>query len=88
MATAWCSSTSSSASSTGQPQTEIMRRVHATIVACALSTEPFRRLIEANRIDQRKSRYASWDEVQEYCAYSADPVGRLVLAIYGARRRR
>ena len=67
----------------GPPQTEIMRRVHATIAACALSTEPFRRLIEANRIDQQKSRYASWDEVQEYCTYSADPVGRLVLAIYG-----
>jgi squalene synthase HpnC len=67
----------------GTPQTDVMRRLHATIVDRGLSREPFARLIEANRIDQRKSRYESWDEVREYCAYSADPVGRIVLAIYG-----
>jgi squalene synthase HpnC len=67
----------------GTPQADVMRRLHATIVHRGLSREPFARLIEANRIDQRKSRYESWDEVREYCAYSADPVGRIVLAIYG-----
>lgn len=67
----------------GPPRTEIMRRVHETIAARALPREPFARLIEANRIDQRKSRYDTWDEVREYCTYSADPVGRLVLGIYG-----
>jgi squalene synthase HpnC len=67
----------------GPPRTEIMRRVHATIAARGLSREPFARLIEANRIDQRKTRYESWDELREYCTYSADPVGRLVLGIYG-----
>jgi squalene synthase HpnC len=65
------------------PRTEIMRRLHATIAACALPREPFRRLIEANRIDQRKTRYETWEEVRDYCSYSADPVGRLVLGIYG-----
>jgi squalene synthase HpnC len=67
----------------GPPRTEIVRRLHATIQACSLPLEPFRRLIEANRIDQRKTRYASWDEVRDYCTYSADPVGRLVLGVYG-----
>jgi squalene synthase HpnC len=67
----------------GPPRTEIMRRLHATIGACGLPLHPFRRLIEANRIDQRKARYAAWDEVREYCTYSADPVGRLVLGVYG-----
>jgi squalene synthase HpnC len=67
----------------GPPTTEIMRRVHQTIAACGLPNEPFRRLIEANRIDQVKSRYQTWDEVREYCTYSADPVGRLVLGVYG-----
>jgi squalene synthase HpnC len=66
----------------GTPRTDVMRRLHATIVDRGLSREPFVRLIEANRIDQRKSRYESWDEVREYCSYSADPVGRLVLGIY------
>ena len=67
----------------GTPQTDVMRRLHATIVDRGLPREPFARLIEANRIDQRKSRYESWDEVREYCTYSADPVGRVVLGIYG-----
>jgi squalene synthase HpnC len=67
----------------GLPRSEIMRRLRVTIEACGLPREPFARLIEANRIDQRKSRYATWAEVREYCTYSADPVGRLVLGIYG-----
>jgi squalene synthase HpnC len=67
----------------GPPRTEIMRKVHETVGACSLSKDPFARLIEANRIDQVKSRYDTWDEVREYCTYSADPVGRLVLGIYG-----
>jgi squalene synthase HpnC len=67
----------------GPPRTDVMRRLQATIAARGLSREPFARLIEANRIDQRKSRYESWEEVREYCTYSADPVGRLVLGIYG-----
>lgn len=67
----------------GPPRTEIMRRVRVTITARALALEPFRRLIEANRIDQRRSRYETWEDVREYCTYSADPVGRLVLGVYG-----
>jgi phytoene synthase len=67
----------------GPPETEVMRRVHMTIEAQSLPLEPFRRLIEANRIDQSKARYETWEEVREYCTYSADPVGRLVLGVYG-----
>jgi squalene synthase HpnC len=67
----------------GPPQTEIMHRVHETMADSSLPREPFARLIEANRIDQIKSRYDTWDEVREYCTYSADPVGRLVLGVYG-----
>ena len=67
----------------GPPRTETMRRVHAARAACELPREPFSRLIHANRIDQEKSRYETWEEVVEYCTYSATPVGRLVLGIYG-----
>ena len=49
----------------GSPRTEIMHRLHETIDACRLPLDPFRRLIEANRIDQHKTRYANWDEVRE-----------------------
>jgi squalene synthase HpnC len=65
------------------PRTEIMGRLHATIAARDLPLEPFRRLIEANRIDQVRSSYEAWEDVREYCTFSADPVGRIVLGIYG-----
>ena len=67
----------------GRPRSDVMRRLHLSIQERSLPLEPFVRLIEANRIDQRKFRYESWEELREYCSYSADPVGRLVLAVYG-----
>jgi squalene synthase HpnC len=67
----------------GEPRTEIMRRLQGTIADRGLPLDPFRRLIEANRIDQARVRYETWEDVREYCTYSADPVGRLVLGIYG-----
>src|SRR5213078_4661260 len=54
-----------------------------TIRARSLPREPFLRLIEANRMDQRISEYESWDDLGNYCAHSADPVGRLVLGVLG-----
>lgn len=40
-------------------------------------------LLIAFRQDAVKNRYASWDELYEYCRYSAMPVGRYVLALHG-----
>jgi len=67
----------------GPPTVPVMRRLHATIAVCGLPREPFARLIEANRRDQRTERYETWADLREYCTYSADPVGRIVLGIYG-----
>ncbi len=67
----------------GTPRTPLMRRVQETIRACDLPREAFARLIEANRMDQSVHRYATWDDVRWYCTHSAEPVGRLVLGIYG-----
>jgi squalene-associated FAD-dependent desaturase len=49
-----------------------------------LPREPFLALIEANRRDQVVTRYQSWSELEGYCALSANPVGHLVLALFGA----
>ena len=49
------------------------------------STEPFADLLTAFRQDQTVHRYATWDDVLEYCRYSANPVGRLVLYLCGYR---
>ena len=40
-------------------------------------------LLKAFRIDARKSRYANWSELMDYCALSAAPVGRFVLDVHG-----
>ncbi|GAB0114019.1 squalene synthase HpnC [Acidisoma sp. C75] len=40
-------------------------------------------LLIAFRQDATKKRYASWDELYDYCRYSAMPVGRYVLALHG-----
>ena len=67
----------------GEPSWEVMRVLQPTIHACDLPREPFLRLIEANRMDQRISQYATWADLKHYCVHSADPVGRLVLGVLG-----
>jgi squalene synthase HpnC len=64
-----------------EPTWPVMRALAPTIHEFSLPREPFLRLIEANRIDQRVFEYATWDDLREYCRHSADPVGRLVLGL-------
>jgi squalene synthase HpnC len=40
-------------------------------------------LLEAFRLDVRKTRYADWKELVDYCMLSAAPVGRFVLEVHG-----
>lgn len=54
-----------------------------TMQQCNIPEEYPLRLIEANRIDQRKHRFANFSELLDYCNYSATPVGRMVLALLG-----
>jgi squalene synthase HpnC len=65
----------------GTPEWPVMRALQPTIRAFDLPREPFLRLIEANRMDQRIGEYASWEDLRVYCRHSADPVGRLVLGL-------
>jgi squalene synthase HpnC len=67
----------------GEPTWEVMRELQPTIRARNLPREPFLRLIEANRMDQRVSEYGTWADLKHYCVHSADPVGRLVLGVLG-----
>jgi squalene synthase HpnC len=55
----------------------------APLVSEGLSLQPLRDLVEANRRDQLVSRYATFDDLLDYCRLSAAPVGRIVLAIAG-----
>jgi squalene synthase HpnC len=67
----------------GRAQHPLLVRLTPTLRECDLQREPFVRLIEANRLDQRVSRYATWEDLRGYCALSADPVGELVLGVLG-----
>jgi squalene synthase HpnC len=65
----------------GEPTWPVLRNVQPTVREFGLPREPFLRLIDANRIDQRVSTYETWDDLKHYCTCSADPCGRLVLGV-------
>ena len=65
-------------------QYPLVQRLAPALRDGRLPLAPFRRLVEANRCDQRVARYASWDDLLEYCKLSANPVGELVLHAAGA----
>jgi squalene synthase HpnC len=67
----------------GEATHPLLVRLQPTLRECGLTREPFARLIEANRVDQRVSRYRTWAQLRGYCALSADPVGELVLGVFG-----
>jgi squalene synthase HpnC len=72
------------AAAAGAATHPILRALTPTLRELNLPLDPFRRLIEANRQDQRVQRYASWEELAAYCELSANPVGHLVLAVFDA----
>lgn len=53
-----------------------------TIATFDLPMEPFVHLIEANRMDQRQTAFATFGELRAYTRLSAEPVGRLVLHVF------
>jgi hydroxysqualene synthase len=56
-----------------------------TIEVCRLPPQLFRDLLSAFRQDVTTTRYATWEDVLDYCRRSANPVGRLVLRVAGYR---
>jgi squalene synthase HpnC len=59
------------------------RELAAAIHECRIPREPFDRLILANLQDQAVHRYPTFDSLLGYCALSANPVGHLVLHVFG-----
>jgi len=65
------------------PRHPLLRRLLPTVRRARLTPEPFLGLIAANRQDQLVARYETYDDLLAYCELSANPVGRLVLAVTG-----
>lgn len=69
----------------GRPSHAVFVALRETIVAKDIPRQPFADLLQAFRQDQIVKRYATWESVLDYCVYSANPVGRLVLYLCGYR---
>ena len=63
----------------GQSHHPVFVALADTIRKFEIPSEPFVDLLVAFRQDQRVTRYENFDQLLEYCRYSANPVGRLVL---------
>jgi squalene synthase HpnC len=66
------------------PRLEVISQLAATVTECGIPDQPLRDLIQANRQDQLVGRYQTFDDLAGYCELSANPVGRIVLYIFGA----
>jgi squalene synthase HpnC len=66
-----------------EPSHPLLARLGESVAELGLPREPFDRLIQANRQDQCVSTYETFDELVRYCELSANPVGRLVLNVFG-----
>jgi squalene synthase HpnC len=69
----------------GRPSNPVFVALRETIVAKDVPKQPFADLLKAFRQDQVVKRYPTRDAVLDYCVYSANPVGRLVLYLCGYR---
>ncbi len=67
-----------------EPTHPIMVALQDTIRRAQMPEELFRKLIEANRMDQGSGRFETYADVLHYCDHSANPVGRMVLHVLGA----
>jgi len=60
--------------------------LHAQLHERGLSPQHAQDLLTAFRLDVTKRRYRDWDDLIDYCRYSAMPVGRFVLDVHGESR--
>ncbi len=67
----------------GEAEHPVFVALMGTVAKYGIPKQPFADLIRAFIQDRNVSRYQTWDEVLDYCVYSANPVGRLVLYLCG-----
>ena len=67
----------------GTPESPVMQAMADTVKECGVPARPLLDLIQANRQDQQVTRYRTFAELEQYCELSANPVGQIVLQIFG-----
>jgi len=66
-----------------QQSEPMFARLASVVAEYQLSLQPFQDLLSAFKQDVETSRYRSYAELLDYCARSANPVGFLMLSLYG-----
>ena len=69
----------------GEPVHPYLLALQNTIREFDIPIEPFARLVEANRMDQTLTLHRTYQDLERYCQHSANPVGHLVLYVFGYR---
>src|SRR5262245_29412491 len=72
----------------GQASHPVFIALSVTAEELQLPLELFRDLLSAFRQDCVKRRYTNFDELLDYCARSANPIGRLILLLFDYRDER
>jgi squalene synthase HpnC len=67
-----------------QPRIDVIRALGPAVAECGIPMQPFVDLIRANQQDQVVSEYRTFDDLLGYCRLSANPVGRIVLYVFGS----
>lgn len=67
----------------GEAQHPVFVALQGTVAKYGIPKKPFADLVRAFIQDQTVTRYETWDGVLDYCVYSANPVGHLVLYLCG-----
>ncbi|MHB1100144.1 MAG: squalene synthase HpnC, partial [Burkholderiales bacterium] len=71
-----------------EPETALFAELSTVIRQYGLPLEPFHDLLDAFAQDVDKKRYENFTELASYCEKSANPVGRLLLILYGVDSER
>ncbi len=67
-----------------QPYLPVLRQLAPVVEECGLSERPFQALVDANIVDQTLTTCPTYADLVAYCELSANPIGQMVLEIFGA----
>lgn len=69
----------------GNYESDYWKLLHSTIISKNLNSQHFLNLLVAFEQDLRKKEYSTFTELLDYCENSANPVGRIILELYGIK---
>jgi squalene synthase HpnC len=70
----------------GEGDSPAAAAMHESLAVTGVTAQHCHDVLQAFRLDAVKLRYRDWDDLMEYCRYSASPVGRQLLDLHGESR--